>query len=385
MEDRRNPGHLEVLPTTSNQVVIPNRSVEDTHMKKSACGMGLLSLFIAGTVAAQGASSSSDDQALIVTASNATHNQLMIYNTQGILLEQLPTGGAGGVHGNAGGIAQNHDRLAVVNFGSGNVSIFDKDFDHAGLRYEKLVPAVTNPVSVAFGNGHLYILTASYIESHRIDRYGVESRADGEARLVIGDGSAAQVGTLRGQLVISEKSNAIETVNLDGNGAVTGSTTLVANIPANVNAPFGLATRGNDAYVTIAHANEISLVRKNTVLAVTSSGTQSAPCWVALDGPFLFSANSPSKSVSRYAVYGEKIIQDAAVVASFNGSPTDIAYRSNLAAVIDADGSVSHVSIFDVDEDGNFSLKGLATINNAATNGVAIVREDRDAHSRRPE
>jgi hypothetical protein len=84
--------------------------------------------------------------------------------------------------------------------------------------------------------------------------------------------------------------------------------------------------------------------------------------------------------VSRYAVYGEKIIQDAAVVASFHGSPTDIAYRSNLAAVIDADGSVSHVSIFDVDEDGNFSLKGLATINNTATNGVAIVRGDRDAH-----
>jgi hypothetical protein len=341
--------------------------------------MGLLSLFIAGAVAAQGTSSSSNEQAWIVTASNTTHNQLMIYNATGALLEQLPTGGAGGVSGNAGGIAQNHDRLAVVNFGSGNVSIFDKDTDHTGLRYEKLVPAVTNPVSVAFGNDHLYILTASYIESHRIGRYGVEPRADGEARLVIGDGSAAQVGTLRGQLVISEKSNAIETVNLDGNGAVTGSTALVANIPANVNAPFGLATRGNDAYVTIAHANEISLVRNNTVLAVTSSGTQSAPCWAALDGPFLFSANSPSKSVSRYAVYGEKIIQDAAVVASFNGSPTDIAYRSNLAAVIDVNGSVSHVSIFDVDEDGNFSLKGLATINSAATNGIAIVRQDRDA------
>jgi len=180
-------------------------------------------------------------------------------------------------------------------------------------------------------------------------------------------------------LVISEKSNAIETVNLDGQGAITGSTRLVANIPANVNAPFGLATRDNDAYVTIAHANEISLVRNNTVLTVTGSGTQSAPCWVTLDGPFLFSANSPSKSVSRYAVYGEKIIQDAAVVTTFNGNPTDITYRSDLAAVIDANGSVSHVSIFDVDEDGDFTLKGLATINSAATNGIAIVHADHDS------
>lgn len=349
-------------------------------MKKSACGLGLLSLIIVGTVAAQSTSSSVDVQALIVTASNTTHNQLMIYNPTGTLLEQLPTGGAGGVSGNAGGIAQDHDRLAVVNFGSGNVSIFDKDLGYTGLRYEKLVPAVTNPVSVAFGNDHLYILTTSYIESHRIDRYGVESKTDGEARLVIGDGSAAQVGTLWGQLVISEKNNAIETVKLDGHGAVTGSTTLVANIPANVNAPFGLATRGNDAYVTIAHANEISLVRNNAVLTTTGSGTQSAPCWVTLDGPFLFSTNSPSKSVSRYAVYGRKIIQDAAVVATFGGSPTDIAYRSDLAAVIDANGSAAHVSIFNVDEDGNFTLKGLATINNAATNGIAIVRADHAFH-----
>ncbi|OOG55445.1 hypothetical protein B0E48_12390 [Rhodanobacter sp. C03] len=342
--------------------------------------MTLLSLMIAGAVAAQGTSSSRDDQAMIVTASNTANNKLMIYNTVGTLLEQLPTGGAGGVSGNAGGIAQDHARLAVVNFGSGNVSIFDKDPAHTGLRYEKLVPALTNPVSVAFGNDHLYILTASYIESHRIDRHGVESAADGEAKLVIGDGSAAQLGTLQGQLVISEKSNAIETVNLDGQGAVIGSTGLVANIPANVNAPFGLATRGNDAYVTIAHANEISLVRNNAVLTITGSGTQSAPCWVTLDGPFLFSSNSPSKSVSRYVVYGEKIIQDAAVVASFNGDPTDITYRSDLAAVVDANGSVSHVSIFNVDEDGNFTLKGLATINSATTNGIAIMRADHDSY-----
>jgi hypothetical protein len=350
------------------------------HMKKAACGVGLLSLIMAGAVAAQGTSSSRDDQALIVTASNTTHNQLMIYNTNGILLEQIPTGGTGGVSGNAGGIAQDHERLAVVNFGSGNVSIFDKGADQAALRYEKLVPALANPVSVTVGNGHLYILTASYIESHRIDRYGVESTADGEAKLVIGDGSAAQVGALQGQLVVSEKSNAIETVNLNAQGAVTGSTSLVAGIPANVNAPFGLATRGNDAYVTIAHANEISLVRNDAVQTVTSSGTQSAPCWVALDGPFLFSANSPSKSVSRYAVYGEKIIQDAAVVTTFNGNPTDIAYRSDLAAVIDANGSVSHVSIFNVDGDGNFTLKGLATINSTTTNGIAIVRVDHDSN-----
>jgi hypothetical protein len=98
--------------------------------------------------------------------------------------------------------------------------------------------------------------------------------------------------------------------------------------------------------------------------------------WVTIDGPFLFSANSPSRSVSRYAVYGQQIIQDAAVVATFNGNPTDIAYRSGLAAAVDGDGTVSHVTVFSVNEDGKFTLRGLATIGNATTNGIANVRSD---------
>jgi hypothetical protein len=151
----------------------------------------------------------------------------------------------------------------------------------------------------------------------------------------------------------------------------------VKNIPANVNAPFGLVTRGNNAYVTIAHADEISLVRDGAVLTVTPSGTQHAPCWLTLVGPFLFSSNSPSLSVSRYAVYGQKIVQDAAVAASFNGAPTDITSGDGLVAVIDGNGPVSHLSVFQVDEDGNLTLKAASTIHNPV-NGVAIVRGEGD-------
>jgi hypothetical protein len=342
-------------------------------MKTATYGIGTLLLIAAAT---HGARASSDENALIVTASNTANNQLMIYSSHGQLLKTIPTQGQGGVSGNAGGIARSGKHLAAVNFGSGNVSIFAKDTVRPDLRFEHLVTSLGNPVSVAFGPDHLYILTTTHVESHRLDSNGVDANADGSASLIVGDGSAAQVGVLPTQLIVSEKSNAIETVALDQNGAITGLATLVANIPTNVNAPFGLATRGNDAYVTIAHANEISLVRNGGVLKVTGSGTQSSPCWVTLDGPFLFSANSPSHSVSRYAVYGQQIIQDAAVVATFNGNPTDIAYRASLAAVVDANGTASHVSVFRVDEDGNFSLQGLATIANVATNGMAIVRPE---------
>ena len=326
---------------------------------------------VATAASAEGAA----HRALVLTASNATTNELVVLDTAGHVLRRLPTQGQGGVSGNAGGIAASRDRVAVVNFGSSNVSVFERDEGGRLFRLERVLPTVGSPVSVAFGHDHLYVLTTTGVESHRAGPWGVSPAADGRAALLHVDGSAAQVGVLSGELVLSEKSNAIETVRLSGDGAVTGAAALVAAIPANVDAPFGLATRGDDAYVTIAHADEISLVRHDTVLAVTPSVTQHAPCWVALDGPFLYSANSPSKSVSRYAVYGQKIVQDAPVIAQFAGAPTDIAARAGLAAVVDASGGAARVSVFAVDEDGNFALRGVAPIGSTA-NGVAIVEDD---------
>ncbi len=322
------------------------------------------------------ATAASAEGALVLTASNATTNELLVINASGTVLKRIPTQGQGGVSGNAGGIAASRDRVAVVNFGSSNVSIFERDDGGRQFRLERVIPTIGSPVSVAFGNDHLYVLTTTHVESHRDGPFGVIPQADGQAQLLHADASAAQVGVIKGELVFTEKSNAIESVRLSGDGAVVGGASLVANIPANVNAPFGLATRGDEAYVTIAHADEISLVRNNSVLALTPSGTQHAPCWVALDGPFLFSANSPSQSVSRYAVYGQKMVQDAAVVTTFVGNPTDIAYRGGFAAVIDAAGTSSRVSVFKVDQDGNFTTQGVASLNSAATNGLAIVDAD---------
>ena len=310
---------------------------------------------------------------VVLTASNTSSNHLLVYDTSGKLIQSVATGGQGGVSGNSGGIATSRDYVAVVNFGSQTIAILQRTKD--GFQLKQVVSTASSPFSVAFGHDHLYILGGSTVESHQVFDYGVSSTPDGSATLVKADGSAAQVGVLENQLIITEKSNAIETVNLNADGAIVGATSLVANIPANVNAPFGLVTRDDDAYVTIAHADEISLVRDDAVVTVTGSGTQHAPCWLALDGPFLFSSNSPSMTISRYLVYGQKIIQQVAVAATLNGSPTDIAHLGKFVAVIDGAGSLSHLSVFQVDGDGNLKLHSVATINGAA-NGVAFVRDD---------
>ena len=335
---------------------------------KTSCVLTAIAL-LTGAAAAY---AEGNPQTLVVTASNATNNQLLVYNTSGALVQMVPTGGQGGASGNAGGIAAQGSLVAVVNFGSQNVAIFETD-DH-GFTLSHTIHSASKPLSVAFGKGHLYVLGTTTVESHRMDGSNVRTNPDGIGTLLLADGSAAQVGVLSdGHLIITEKTNVIETVGLDDEGAVTGIPVLVQNIPTNVNAPFGLITRGDDAYVTIAHADEISLIRKGTVLTVVPSGTgQHAPCWLALVGPFLYSSNSPSMSISRFAVYGQKIVQDGAVAATLNGAPTDIASGKGLVAVIDGAGAISHLSIFDVDEDGNLTLHASATIS-SPINGVAIV------------
>ena len=223
-----------------------------------------------------------DPNALVLTASNATNNQLLVYNSAGKLIQTVSTQGQGGASGNSGGIETKGSLVAVVNFGSQSVAILERHND--GFQFNQLVPTLSSPLSVAFGAGHLYILGTTKVESHRMDGGFVSSNPDGVATLLKADGSSAQVGVLPNQVIITEKSNMIETINLLPGGAVSGVPSPVQNIPANVNTPFGLITRGNDAYVTIAHADETSLVRAGAILTTTPSGSQHSPCWLALAG-----------------------------------------------------------------------------------------------------
>ena len=290
--------------------------------------------------ASANANTASNSNVLVITASNAEQNQLLVYDSSDRLIQTISTQGKGGVGGNAGGVATKGQLAAAVNFGSKSVAVFQRG--GRGFQFGQLISTFSSPVSVAFGYDHLYILGTTKVESHRIYGSHVNGNPDGVVTLLKADGSAAQVGILNQQLIITEKSGAIEAVNLLDDGSASGVPNLVQNIPQNVDTPFGLVTRGDNAYVTIAHADEISLVRDGTILTTTGSGTQHAPCWATLMGPFLYTANSPSKSVSRYAVYGQKVVQDAAVAATFNGAPTDIDSGHGLIAVVDGSGKLSH-------------------------------------------
>jgi hypothetical protein len=352
---------VNLKPNKENIVKLSSIAMKTVHLAS------MLVLLMAAATVAQAASP------FVVTASNnPTANQL---------LQTLSTKGAGGATGNAGGVQTSNSLVAVANFGSQSVSIFQ--VGHDGLSLTQVVPAVANPVSVAFGENHLYILGATKVESHAIFGDFVNTNPDGVSTLLVADGSAAQVGVLTNQIIVTEKSNVIETFNLVADGAVSGNPTLVAGIPSdagkavNGNEPFGMVTSGKDAYVTIAHLNQVALVRKD---AIVNSGitTQTAPCWATITGPYLFTSNTASQNLSRFVIHGRNIVPDAAVASpqNFAGNVTDNASGSGLVAAIDGAGGftgTSHLTIIDMDEDGNLTNAGISGVIPGAINGVAIV------------
>jgi hypothetical protein len=336
-------------------------------MKKWFCFFSLVLLLGACT-----AFQSDADPYLVVTSSNDENdNQLLVYDENGKQVQALSTQGQGGVapHIVGGGVTSFNDYVGVINYGSQSVSLFKRDGDTFKLL--QVIPTLTKPVSVAFGNGHLYVLGTTTIESHKMNGDTIVENPDGSARLLSGDGSAAQVGVLSNQLIISERSNMLELADLI-DGTVTGTINPVQLPPAPKNkTPVGLVTRGQDAYVTIAHSDEVGLVRNGKLITVVSSGDQHAPCWLTLQGQSLFCSNTPSKSISRYKVSGDSIFLEEPIAIKTEGEPTDIAIDGEVLAALEL-GNPASISQFRVDSNGKLTLLNRTPTSSNA-NGVAIV------------
>lgn len=309
---------------------------------------------------------------VVLTISNASDNQLLVYDANGNQLQSLSTGGQGGVppHIVGGGVARSNQLVAVINYSSQSVSLFKQE--KGSFKLLKVVLTISKPVSLAFGHDHLYILGTTTVESHLLKGDAITEIPDGSTRLVVGDGSAAQVGVLSNQLIISERSNMLELADLH-DGTLTGAVTSIQLPPPPKNkTPVGLATRGDNAYVTIAHSDEVGLVKKGKLEKVVSSEPQQAPCWLAISGEWLFCCNTPSKSISRYDIADNGLVLAVPVAVSTKGEPTDIAAEGKIVAVLELSSGTTNLTQFQVDDSGNLKkLNSVSTSNNA--NGVAIM------------
>lgn len=333
-------------------------------------------------VQAQAKQSDSQD-ALFLTATNAKANFLAVVNTRTKQTTYVPTGGAGGASGNAGGVAVQGNIAAVINFGSSNVTIFARK--GATMQPVQTVNTTSQPVSVAFGHGHLIVLCLTTAESFPVYGSTVGSN-DGVVQLLRADKTAGQIVTYDGGAIYSETSGDIAEVNLSTNGigGVSGPSRPVM-LPAapNNNTPLGMVGRGANVYATIAHSDLETLIVNGQIVATATGPTpfkdQSgnlthAPCWNALSGHFLYSSDSPGKQLLRYLVSDTNIFFDKPGVATLNGAPTDLDIQDHLLGVIDGgDGVNSNASLFDIDSEGELTLRFAVKIA-GAINGAAIIQ-----------
>ena len=153
---------------------------------------------------------------LFLTATNGNTNYLAIVNTKTKEMDFVPTGGAGGVSGNAGGVAVEGTLAAVVNFGSTNVTIFVRRGNT--MEPMQVIKTSSQPVSAAFGHGHLVVLGQTTAESFPVYGTTVATSNDGVVQLEIGDKSAAQIVSYNGGVVYSEKTGAVTELSLDTDG-----------------------------------------------------------------------------------------------------------------------------------------------------------------------
>jgi hypothetical protein len=328
------------------------------------------------------AASAATPEPLFLTATNGISNYLAVINTKTKEMDFVPTGGAGGASGNAGGVAVEGKLAAVVNYGSSNVTIFLRQGNT--MQPTQVIKTSSQPVSAAFGHGHLVVLGVTTAESFTVYGTTVAQTNDGISQLQIGDKSAAQIVTYAGGVAYSEKTGGIAELALstDGMSGISGpgKPVLLPSAPNN-NTPFGMVGRGSNLYVTIAHSNLEALVVNGLIVSLAAGPTPftqgasiiHAPCWNALSGQFLYSSDSPGSQLYRYLVSDTNIYFDKAGVAKLSGQPTDLAVLNSLLGVIDGgDGVNSNVSLFDIDSEGELTLRFALKIP-SPINGAAIV------------
>jgi hypothetical protein len=317
---------------------------------------------------------------LFLTATNGATNYLAVVNTLTRDLSYVPTGGNGGASGNAGGVAVLGEMAAVVNFGSSNVTIFMRRGNT--MQATQMITTSSKPVSVAFGHDHLLVLGQTAAQSFAMSGTMVATNPDGSVPLIKGDGTAGQIVSFDGGAMFSETSGAIGMINF-GIPGLTGPSVPVA-LPAapNNDTPLGMIGRGANVYVTIAHSDLEALVAGGKIISMavgptpfkdSSGNLLHAPCWNALAGHFLYSADSPGKQLLRYLVSDANIFFDKAAVAMLTGPPTDLAVEGGMLGVIDGgDGTISNASLFDIDSEGELTLRFAVKVT-SAINGAAFI------------
>ena len=344
-----------------------------------------------------------DEQArtgAVYTMSNAaTGNAVLVFRraANGSLTPAagVPTGGLGVGRGlgNQNAVVLSDDRrwLFAVNAGSNDVSVFA--VNQGGLTLvDRAASGGTQPVSVSFDHGLLYVLNAGgtgNISGFTLARNGKLTPLADSTRPLSGAATApAQIAfNPDGKvLVVTEKAtNNIATYTVDDDGRTRGPFVY----PAAGTTPFGFAfdPRGR-LFVTqaaggVADSGSMSSYRLSDsgvldVISPSVATSETAACWVVVtkNGRFAYVTNGGSASVSAFRIQrdGSIVLRDADGRAGDTGAgsaPLDAALTHNSRYLYTLSPKNGTLSAFRVQADGALAVLPAPTGLPASANGLA--------------
>ena len=333
--------------------------------------------------AAPAAAEESRRDVLVLTSTNGTTNDVVVFRLSGAgtpalsLVNMVPTGGAGGASGNAGVLQFADENGAVANYGSNTVSQLKRNGDLIKVGETiRLATGCLSPVSVALTRNQLFVAGANCAESHQWPSGNLSGAA-----VKLPDATAAQIAAGQSWAAVTLKSGSVLQLPLTTGGALNGTGTSVTLPGTANNTPFGAAFWGDLLGFNPAHSADSLALVNNQRIVFPIPGPQppfpaNAPCWVAKGpGNLWYTGNSPGHAVSIFFSDGQGGAFDKSV--PLPGAPTDLTVSPDkkwLAVIYTAtDGTGGHVAVFSIDAYGDLSLFATSgAIGVTSFNGVAI-------------
>jgi hypothetical protein len=263
------------------------------------------------------------------------------------------------------------------------VAVFSRA--HDGLTFDSLVSTTSAPVSIDFGNDHMYVAGDTSVDSFVLRDRNI-GWLDGTTTLELAGGagvpaagSTAEVGVIGDtRLLVTLKTDptpgTVDVVSMR-DGAITPTAPTAVSAPQGTLTPFGFSVLDDGtALITLAHSNEDGLFRDGAFKAVIGS-VEHAPCWTTKIGKYVFTVNTASGTVSRLVTTGDHIFIDSqAEVTVTTGAPTDADANGGIFGVIDHAANQSHLTVFSYNVFGELKPSGgPITLGVPNPNGVAIM------------
>ena len=292
----------------------------------------------------------------------------------GATTQSIPVGNTVSAAGGIGGSLVRHESsILVTNLDDGAVLLQES---RGRLRNPtKLRTAGEGSLSGALSDRGAYVLTATRVLFFASGR----TQPTTSQRLLIGDGSAAQVTLAGGYAYVSEKNGSLEAFPLGHDGNLVGSAQPVSGVPAGV--IVGIAGHDDLVVAPVAHlasnANQAAVPVVGGLDAVQLVQTKEvAACWTATSRDQACVSNPGSMTISCGHIGPGGFTSYTAAAANPTGDAVfDLDLRGGIVGVLAVrDGAPQLLAYTRAEADSDFlSLVGQSALGSAAATGVLLL------------